>query len=247
MVGVDITYNALMKRVARASAEDSMAEIRIPNSSTELVVSSRSSPQKQADDSLTSENTAETTSHEDPSLKTPELKSSVGGQPKGSTKAKRKLDKESESKCTDAIVLEYSRQYNASKSVGGKVEYGYLERLINEKKKEFGVNCSISSKSTRNHTQRGALNAHCGARSPLEEEEVALVQICIQMGGIQQPLSYSEAITLMNDMIENTNTKFKLIEFHQSRRLGTDAFEEGKVTTGWWRGFLRQNKDTACN
>ncbi len=43
----------------------------------------------------------------------------------------------------------------------------------------------------------------------------------------------------MNDMmIENTRTKQKLIEFHQSRRLGTDSFEKGKVTTGWWRGAL---------
>jgi hypothetical protein len=72
-VGVDITYDALMKRVARATVEDSIAEIRIPNLSTESVVSSLLSPRKQADDSLTSENTAETTSHEDPSLKTPEL------------------------------------------------------------------------------------------------------------------------------------------------------------------------------
>ena len=62
------------------------------------------------------------------------------------------------------------------------------------------------------------------------------------MGKIWQPLSCTEAITLMNDMmIENTSTKQKLIEFHQSRRLGTDSFEKGKVTTGWWRGFLRQH------
>jgi len=37
--------------------------------------------------------------------------------------------------------LEYSRQYNASKSVGGKVEYGYLERLIDEKKKNGVKGC----------------------------------------------------------------------------------------------------------
>jgi hypothetical protein len=77
----------------------------------------------------------------------------------------------------------------------------------------------------------------------LEEVEMALVQICIQMGKIRQPLSCTEAITLMNDMIETTSTKQKLIEFHQRRRLGTDSFEKGKVTMGWWRGFLRRHKD----
>jgi hypothetical protein len=47
----------------------------------------------------------------------------------------------------------------------------------------------------------------------------------------------------MNNMIENTITKQKSIEFHQCRRLGTDGFEKSQVTTGWRRGFLRQHKD----
>jgi len=87
--------------------------------------------------------------------------------------------------------------------------------------------------------QRGALTTNFGAKSLLEAVEVAFVQICIQIGKIRQPLSCTEAITLMNNMIENTTTKQKLIEFHQSKRLGTDVFEKGKVTTGWWRRFLR--------
>ena len=47
----------------------------------------------------------------------------------------------------------------------------------------------------------------------------------------------------MNDMIKNANTKQKLIEFQQTRRLGTYGFEKSKVTSGWWRGFLRRNED----
>jgi arsenate reductase-like glutaredoxin family protein len=89
--GVNITYDAIMKRVSRASVEDIITEIRSTNTSTE--VSSLSSPREQADDdSLTSEKMAETTLHNDHSLGTPELKSGVGGRPKGSTKAKKKKD-----------------------------------------------------------------------------------------------------------------------------------------------------------
>ena len=95
-----------MKRVARALVEDSITEIRLPKSSAESEVSSLS-PHEQANDLLTSENMA--TSHANQSLGTPELKSRVGGRPKGSTKAKKKKDKETESKCTDSIVMEYSR------------------------------------------------------------------------------------------------------------------------------------------
>jgi hypothetical protein len=70
-VRVNIIYDALMKRVSRASMEDSITEIRLPNMLTEVV--SSLSPHKQSDDSLISENMADSTSHEDPPLKTPEL------------------------------------------------------------------------------------------------------------------------------------------------------------------------------
>jgi hypothetical protein len=52
--GVNITCDALMKRVSRALVEDIITEIRSTNTSTESVVSSLSSPREQADDSLTS-------------------------------------------------------------------------------------------------------------------------------------------------------------------------------------------------
>ncbi|KAL3804780.1 hypothetical protein ACHAW5_001887 [Stephanodiscus triporus] len=256
-VGVDITYDALVKRVSRAVLEEDTPrvepEIRL-SMSEESLVSSLSSL---SDESLTSkaEDITETALHEDQS----ELKSSAGGRPKGSTKAKKKQDLADESNCIDAIVSEYSRHYIASKSVGEKVEYGYLKRLIDEKKKEFGIHCNISSRIIHNRTHiihnrthralptpRSTtyhMGSHHGAKSPLEEVESALVHICIQMGKIRQPLSCTEAITLMNDMIENTNTKQKLIEFQQCRKLGTDDFVKGRVTTGWWRGFLRRHED----
>jgi hypothetical protein len=237
-VGVKITYNALMKRVSRALLGDrAMAEITLTNSPEQSVVSSPL-PHKRADDSLNDSLTSE-------SEDTDEIKhkSLAGGRPKGSTNTKKKQNLSDASKCTDAIIFEYSRKYNASKSVGGKVKYGYLKRLIDEKKKEFGVNCSIPISTIKNCVYAGALTTHHRAKSPLDKVEEALVQICIQMGKICQPLSCTEAIALMNDMVENTKTKQKLIEFHDSRKLGTYGFEKGQVTTGWWRGFLRRRKD----
>ncbi len=53
-----------------------------------------------------------------------------------------------------------------------------------------------------------------GPKSPLEELELALVEICIQMSKIRQPLSCTEAIALMNSMIEKTHTQQKLVDFN---------------------------------
>ncbi len=109
-----------MKRVSRASVKDIIKEIRLTNTSTESVVSSLS-PREQAADSLTSENTAETTSHNDQSLGTPELKSGVGGRPKGSTKANKKLDKENKScRCCGGIAWDGCHRRDLYRHVGGE-------------------------------------------------------------------------------------------------------------------------------
>jgi hypothetical protein len=107
----------------------------------------------------------------------------------------KKQDLSDASKCTDAIVLGYSRKYNTSKSVGQKVEYGYLKRLIDEKKNKFGVNCSISSKTIKKCIQEGILTAHHGAESPFDKVEAALVQICIQMGNLSAPILHQSHCT----------------------------------------------------
>ncbi len=126
--GIDFTHNALKKRVSRILVEErrelvEREEIRLATSVTSL-------------SSLSDESTISSKSDDITAAQT----SFSGGCPKGSTKAKKKHDVADESKCIDAIVSEYSKHYNASKSVGGKVEYGYMKKLIDEKKKEFGVN-----------------------------------------------------------------------------------------------------------
>ena len=110
----------MMKRVSRSLVEDTFAEIRLTNMSTESVVSSLS-PHEQAADSLTSENTAETISHNDQSLGTPEQKSGVGGRPKGSTKANKKLDKENKScRCCGGIAWDGCHRRDLYRHVGGE-------------------------------------------------------------------------------------------------------------------------------
>ncbi len=100
LLGVNISYEAMKKRVKRASLENRATDL-----SEQSVVSSLSSP------SLTSEDTAETTADEHQLVETAELLFSFhAGRPRGSTKAKKKQDLSDASKCTDAIVLEFSRK-----------------------------------------------------------------------------------------------------------------------------------------
>ncbi len=86
---------------------------------------------------------------------------------------------------------------------------------------EFGVLDNTSVDTIRSRVKRGNLNpSHPGVVSPLEEAEKALVVICIQMGKIRQPLSCTEGIQLMKDLIKDTSIQDTLKEFKMVRKLG---------------------------
>ena len=125
---------------------------------------------------------------------------------------------------------------------GRRFSMVFLEQLINEKKKKFGVKRVISKRTIISRIFCGRIKStHSGVKSPLEEAEAALIAICIQMGKISQPLNCTEAVKSMNDLIEGTATQQALIEFQTSWKIGGDNFQNGKVMAGWWRGFLKRN------
>ncbi len=138
--------------------------------------------------------------------------------------------------------MEYRRALVESKSAGKKVAHGFLQELINKETKEFGVSRIISKETIRTHLSCGTMpSKHQGVQSPLAAAEVALVAICIQMGKTRQPLSSTEAVRVMNDLIDGIKTQEALVSFQTSRKLGSHKLHNGKVTTGWWRGFLKSH------
>ena len=55
------------------------------------------------------------------------------------------------------------------------------------------------------------------------------------MGNIRQPLHCTEAIELMSNLIKDTDSQKELVKFQMQRKLG---YKDGKVSNGWWKGFL---------
>lgn len=96
----------------------------------------------------------------------------------------------------------------------------------------------MAIKTIQNQIKHGLTSTpHPGVKSPLQDAEQRLVKICIQMGKILQPLNGTEAIALMNNLIDGTAIQQDLIAFQKCRKFGKDEVENG--TRGWWRGFLR--------
>lgn len=166
------------------------------------------------------------------------------GRPKGSTNKKKAEDAQKEKDCVNDITYHYATELTARKAEGKRVAKGFLDALIKEKKKEFGVGVTIDLKMIQRRVQRKSLAPkHRGAVSPLQAAEMGLVAICIQMGNIRQPLSCSEGISLMQDLIKDTQHQEAVREFQKSRKLGSEDFQYGTLSRKWWKGFLRRNSD----
>ena len=138
--------------------------------------------------------------------------------------------------CIDEIVSEYSRELASCKQVGRRIKKKYLKTLIEKKKQKYKVSSEISHSTIRSRSWRGIAKSNGrGVQSPLADAEKALVAICIQMGKIRQPLNCTEAIELMNNLIQDTDSQKALLEFQRMRKLGS---KDGKASKGWWAGFL---------
>jgi hypothetical protein len=233
---VHINQEALKKRVARASDD-----LNSSSHTNVIIVGSPSSTPS----TLTAPSTANTnTDSNDNSVESPPSRPQrKAGRPKGTTMLQKFRDKLNAIKCVDTIAHRYAEARDAASLNGQKrLKRGFLQTLIKDMKKEFGVTDDIDVQTFEKRYLRGNLSvSHRGVYSPLAPMEDTLVEICIQMGKIRQPINCTEALQLANNLIEGTEIQEKLIEFQLSRKICGDDFVPGNVSKGWWIGFLERH------
>jgi len=71
--------------------------------------------------------------------------------------------------------------------------------------------------------------------------EMALVEICIQMGRIRQPLTGPQGVQVFNDLISGTPLEESLLDYQQLRCPESTAL--GSCGTNWWKGFKKRHAD----
>ena len=231
-MGVSITKDALWKRVERQYKRTQQPDD----------ASSLSSPSSISDSSTLSSLT-------DPTF-------AVIGRPKGTTSVKKREDKDILKQCLNAIAYDYATKLTSCKAEKKRCKKGFLDELIEAKKAEFQVVGKISASTIRNRVRSGNLKPdHSGTSSPLQQAELAMVDVCIQMGNIRQPLVAVEAVCVFNDLIKDTPIQKALTEFKLARRtkkareqdanqcgdMDVDAF--GSVGLPWHRAFMRRHSE----
>ena len=210
-MGISITHDALYKRVERQSKKKPTE----PTSPVEELIFYQNSEVSSVSSPSTGSNTTDSKSQD---LLIATILSSKAGRPMGSTMQKKREDINNYKECVNAITEEYHNKLAFHKENHWRLMKGHLEAIIEQKKEEFGVREDISEETIRGRIWRGNLApTHPGTSPPLLNAEMALVEICIQMGKMRQPLTRDEAIAIMNDMISETEMRERLTEFQRIR------------------------------
>ena len=230
-VGVVITRSALYMRVQRLSKK--LKEKHPP--ANEIITRASGSEVSSLDSP-----TVNTTDIVDDAVESSEgLSARKAGRPEGTTDQNKRDKVKNRKECINSITHDYSTELSRCQILKKKCENYFLQRLIEDKKAEFGVTCEIKAHTIRARVRRNNLDPEGrGVTSPVKEAERALVVLCLQMSRICQPLTVPEATILFNDLIDNTPTQQALKEFHAAR--GIDSGDSSSVGLGWWYGFKKR-------
>jgi hypothetical protein len=165
------------------------------------------------------------------------------GRPSGTTKMNIATSISAKQDCITAIALEYkSMVEQADVTYAPK---GYLIKLIDEKKEEFGLpeDYYISTDTIRSRVKRKNPEPN-RQTSPIQAAEESLIQLCLTMGKVRQPLTPTEGIHLMNSLIKDRQLQVDLVDYKKQRRdLGQGKYPErlGEVGRGFWYGFMKRH------
>ena len=166
------------------------------------------------------------------------------GRPVGTTKVNIAKMNSKKAACITSIATKYQCKFEEGKRKFTIVPRGYLDDLIIAEKHQYGLpqDFYISRETILSRSKRKN-PATAVTASPIEGAEESLVQICITMGNVRQPLTPTEGIQLMNSLIKDRDLQKDLIEYKKRRRnLGQGLYPErlGEVGRGYWTGFMRR-------
>jgi hypothetical protein len=174
----------------------------------------------------------------------------VGGRPTGSTSS----SSNHLTKCLDAarseITLLYQKAVSESKKNGCVRTKPGTYKKIHEKVKvsrnlptTFNFPYNSAKHRLLRHTKVDNVGVTVGHQSPLRDVENDVVDFIIQLGKIGSPVTCSQAIYLINDLIDGTVHQRRLIEWKKKQGIQQSPENFGRIGTAYWYAFLSRHHD----
>jgi hypothetical protein len=169
-----------------------------------------------------------------------------GGRPKGTTKrAAAKTCKKMKESITKAALLYEKAKEEARKEGKLAVSKGVLEKIVSDVETEAGLSANtISLDTIRSRIKRGnAKGINCYAISPIADLEPLIVEFCIRLAKIGNPLTKKTVTLLANDLVTDNEYESRIINCKKDRHLVSD----GTLGDAWYRGFMTRHKEVLTN
>ena len=166
----------------------------------------------------------------------------TGGRPKGTTiKAKRDM-KVALREALNEISTSYQREIDIARTLGFQaVKKGCLDKIIEQKKKEFGIPDGFEIKKglirSRLQRKKPIVNG-LGPESPMVDAEPQLVELIIRMGRIRRCLTPTQCLHLANDLIKGTEIEARVINF--KKKLFHRDYDSAELGLRYWSGFKKR-------
>ena len=167
-----------------------------------------------------------------------------GGRPLGANSHKRKIHELASIATKNEIALMY---FTEKKDGNKRLKPGRLLEIIDlvSKRNKLGDDIKITPACIRQRLKKNMVVTarHPGHVSPLINIEPQVIKVITQMARLRQCLTPSQAVQLINSMIEGTDAQKKLIAWKKRNSFGS----EGTIGKKYWRSFKKRNEHLICS
>lgn len=170
---------------------------------------------------------------------------SRGGRPKGITNEVVRNERKQIAEATVTASKRFKQVRDNARLRGrDRCVKGTLASIINAVEEEYGLPAgTLDSNTIRQRVDRNNLSGQSESRtSPLLEIEPVLVEYCIRLARIGQPLTKDQLTGLAISMIEGTSIEEKLNAWKKKYSHFNDKNE--LLGDGWYQGFINRNSLT---
>ena len=117
------------------------------------------------------------------------------------------------------MVNDVSAKYEHLKLTNKRIERGLFQKIIEDAQEKYGLEKNIPIKTIQSRYRRNRMIVtHRSTVSPMAQIEPALLQILIQKGKMNQPLTVDEGLQLANSMIKpNSDIEKKVTSYLKGR------------------------------
>ena len=145
----------------------------------------------------------------------------------------------------NTVTEEYAKVRLTS---GNKISKGQFELMLDDAKRKHKVSGKVdvrlAQKCVQRRYKRKSLKcSHRGTESPMSRLEPAILEIALQRGKMNQPLTVEEGLYLSNSLIKpNSQIEADVISYLKKRgqycTTGSSTKTPGMLLgTGYWAGF----------